>query len=103
MDKCSLFQAKSLSDVDPSSPSQFISPFRKPLESIGNNVHSSVQPSLSAHVSISRNMRVGVISSSFTPGLDVIKLEYSLRLKIKRNDWLLADMCPQAANHCALF
>ena len=36
-------------------------------------------------------------------GLEVIKLEYSLRLKIKRNDWLLADMCPQAANHCALF
>ena len=35
----------------------------------------------------------------------VIKLEYSLRLKIKRNDWLLADTdtCPQAANHCALF
>ena len=37
------------------------------------------------------------------PGLEVIKLEYSLRLKIKRNDWLLADTCPQAANHCALF
>ena len=25
------------------------------------------------------------------PGLEVIKLEYSLRLKIKRNDWMLAD------------
>ena len=25
------------------------------------------------------------------PGLEVIKLEYSLKLKIKRNDWLLAD------------
>ena len=25
------------------------------------------------------------------------------RLEIKRNDWLLVDMCPQAANHCALF
>ena len=37
------------------------------------------------------------------PGLKVIKLEYILRLKIKRNDWLLADTCPQAANHCALF
>ena len=36
-------------------------------------------------------------------GLKVIKLEYSLKLKIKRNDWLLADMCLQAANHCALF
>ena len=37
------------------------------------------------------------------PGLEVIKLEYSSKLKIKRNDWLLADTCPQAANHCALF
>ena len=27
------------------------------------------------------------------PGLEVIKLEYSLTLKIKRNDWLLADTC----------
>ena len=36
------------------------------------------------------------------PGLEVIKREYSLKLKIKRNDWLLADTCPQAANHCAL-
>ena len=23
--------------------------------------------------------------------------------KMKHNDWLLADMCPQAANHWALF
>ena len=37
------------------------------------------------------------------PGLEVIKLEYILRLKIKRNDWLIADPCPQSANHCALF
>ena len=36
-------------------------------------------------------------------GLEVIKPEYSLKLKIKRNDWLLADTCPHAANHCALF
>ena len=36
-------------------------------------------------------------------GLEVIKLEFILRLKIKLNDWLLADMCPQATNHCALF
>ena len=34
-------------------------------------------------------------------GLEVIKLEFIL--KIKRNDWLLADTCPQVANHCALF
>ena len=37
----------------------------------------------------------------YIPGLEVIKLEYKLRLKIKRKDWLLADTCPQAANHCA--
>ena len=30
------------------------------------------------------------------PGPEVIKLEYSLKLKIKRNDWLLADTGPQA-------
>ena len=28
-----------------------------------------------------------------TSGLEVIKLEYSLKLKIKRFDWLLADKC----------
>ena len=27
------------------------------------------------------------------PGLEVIKVEFILRLKIKRNDWLLADPC----------
>ena len=36
-------------------------------------------------------------------GLEVIKLEIILRLKIKHIDWLLGDTCPQAANHCALF
>ena len=36
-------------------------------------------------------------------GPEVIKLEYRLKLKIKCNDWLFADMCPQAGNHCALF
>ena len=41
--------------------------------------------------------------ANINPGLGVIKLEYSLRLKIKRNDWVLADACPQAADHCALF
>ena len=35
--------------------------------------------------------------------LKIIKLEFSLKLKIKCNDWLLVDTCPQAANHCALF
>ena len=35
--------------------------------------------------------------------LKVIKLELILKLKIKHNDWLLADTCLQAANHCAYF
>ena len=39
---------------------------------------------------------------SILSGPDNIKLEFILRLKIKRNDWRLADTCPQAANHCAL-
>ena len=37
------------------------------------------------------------------PGLEVIKLEFILKLKIKRNDWLLVDTCSQATNHCPLF
>ena len=39
----------------------------------------------------------------FLSGLEVIKREFILRLKINHNDWLLADTCPQSANHCALF
>ena len=46
---------------------------------------------------------LGEIQTTSRPGLEVIKLEFILRLKIKHNDWLLADTCPQAANHCALF
>ena len=37
------------------------------------------------------------------PGLEVIKLEFILKLKVKRYDWLLMDTCPQAANNYALF
>ena len=39
----------------------------------------------------------------YTTGLEVIKLEFILKLKIRCNDSLLADTCPQAANHFALF
>ena len=48
---------------------------------------------------ISQVLRTQLISS----GLEAIKLEVILKLKIKRNDWLLVDTCQQAANHCALF
>ena len=44
-----------------------------------------------------------VLQAYNSAGHWVVKLEYSLKLKIKRNDWLHADTCPQAANHCALF
>ena len=43
------------------------------------------------------------MESKSVSGLEVIKPEYSIRLKIKRNDWLLANTCRQAANHCPLF
>ena len=39
---------------------------------------------------------------SYSPGLD-IKLEFTPKFKIKRNDWLLADTYPPAANLCTLF
>ena len=48
-------------------------------------------------------MKLFYDTSYLHPGLEVIKLEYSLRLKIKCNDLLFADTCPLAANHCALF
>ena len=40
------------------------------------------------------------MQNSLDPDLE---LEFILRLKIKLNDWLLADTCPQTANHYALF
>ena len=43
-----------------------------------------------------------VVSLIKTLYLEVIKLEFILKLKIKRNDWLFADTCPQATNHCSL-
>ena len=49
------------------------------------------------------NVPPGLRIQMSVPGPEVIKLEYSLKLKIKRIDWLLVDTCPQAANHSALF
>ena len=42
-------------------------------------------------------------SSIDITGLEVIKLEFILKLKIKCNDWLLVDTCPQATNRYAFF
>ena len=36
-------------------------------------------------------------------GFEIIKLEFILKLKIKHNDCLLVDTCPQADNHHTLF
>ena len=47
--------------------------------------------------------KLEIVNLIISSALEVIKLEYSLRLTIKRNNWLLADTCPQAANHCSLF
>ena len=68
------------------------------LDQARQNLGSSLGPNCLQKLSADDTRLV-----SLSPGLEVIKLEYSLRLKIKRNDWLLADMCPQAPNHCALF
>ena len=52
---------------------------------------------------IGHNVTYPTFQGSDLSGLKVIKLEFILRLKIKHNDWLIADTCPQAANQCALF
>ena len=43
------------------------------------------------------------VSEYILSSLQVINFEFILKLKIKRNDLLLAHTSPQAANHCALF
>ena len=44
-----------------------------------------------------------LVRASDRYGTKVIKLEYSLKLKIKHNNWLIEDTCLQAANQFALF
>ena len=48
-------------------------------------------------------MRIVLSEKLLSTGLEVIKFEYILKIKIKHNDWLLADTCLQAVNHCTLF
>ena len=43
------------------------------------------------------------LASRFEIRPEAVKFEYILKLKINPTDWLLADTCPQAANHWALF
>ena len=75
-------------------------------------LESSAQPTLALNILIFINHFANGYFSWFNmlnshyheirPGPKVLKLEYSLKLKIMSNDWLFADMCPQATNHCAL-
>ena len=67
------------------------------MEKLGMSISSSYG------ISSSCFFHATILYCSATPGLEVIKLEYSLRLKIKGNDCLLADTCLPAANHWALF
>ena len=74
---------------------------------VNNNVvlHShEMMPTGSGTTQAAHGIAIQEVASPDTSsGLEVIKLEFILRLKIKRNDWLLVDTCLQAANHCALF
>ena len=65
----------------------------------GPTAHVHVCESGNTHLYARAQIDLGIA----LPGLVVIKLEFMLRLKIRRIDWLLADTCPQAANHCTLF
>ena len=77
--------------------------------SLHNQTSENIKSAKYLGITFTDNMEWGqhVSEISFeatkTLGLNAIKLEYSHKLKIKRNDWLLADTCLQAANHCALF
>ena len=37
------------------------------------------------------------------PGLEDIKLEFNLKLKIKHNDWLVADTCFEFKNELKFY
>ena len=69
---------------------QHIHPFIHPF------THPSITPSINPfiHTPIHPSIHYPSINACTAPGLEVIKLEYSLKLKIKRNNWLLADKCP---------
>ena len=67
-------------------------------------VSNTQTPCLSAQwINAAKAAHFHVSLNTLRPGLEVIKLEFVLKLKIKCKDWMLADMCPQAANRYALF
>ena len=65
--------------------------------------HNCTMTLSSVNFEVNGTLADGYSVAVAVPSLEVIKLEFILRLKIKHNDWLLADTCPQAASHCALF
>ena len=52
---------------------------------------------------LERSLSGRICTFILNPGLEVIKLEFILRLKLKRNDWMLANTRPPAAYYCTLF
>ena len=64
------------------------------IKDLYEGVQFPIQVSLHSAYWFWRRFLIGVVEDD-RPGLEVIELEYSLNLKIKPNDMLLA----QAANH----
>ena len=70
---------------------------------MSRKLSSSLDEFQSYQNAVLMSQKQAAVEKIYRPCLEVIKLEYSLRLKIKCNDWLLADTCPQAAKHFGLF
>ena len=77
--------------LSPASYSQWV--FRQQSHN-HRQIHGTIRKRADAHIKARVHLKQA--------DLEVIKLDFIVRLKLKRSDWLLADMCPQAANHCAL-
>ena len=54
-------------------------------------VYTCVEQTRLTQGNLTRLTQCNLNFTSVWPGLEVIKLEFILRLKIKRNEWLLAD------------
>ena len=61
-------------------------------------------PTCTGNITQCQEMPLSQITNRpLAPSLEVIKLEFILQLKIKLNDLLLVDTCPQAAKHYTRF
>ena len=68
----------------------------------GGGVRTPSPSSGSAHVERDISPQSSLLAKIRT-GPEVLNFEFIRKLKIKSNDWLLADTRPQTANHWALF